>query len=134
MADNWETLNDLFWLQIDILLPHWLFSSSLFSPSNLSILPVCIAGTVLPCFILIAYFWLKKACFPWLLWCRNGSRGAIHHRFSSMFLPLPPLFCANSRIPIYILAVELNYCKHLSGPSRHNRLAECSIVSVPPTG
>lgn len=75
---------------------------------------------------------IKKACFPWLLWCWNGSRGAI--RIHSAVCFSPPLFCANSRIPIYILAVELNYCKHLCGPARHNRLAGSCIMSVPPTG
>lgn len=75
---------------------------------------------------------IKKACFPWLLWCWNGSRGAIHIHSAVCFSP--PLFCANSRIPIYILAVELNYCKHLCGPARHNRLAGSRIMSVPPTG
>lgn len=99
-------------------------------PFNLFILAVCTARTVLlysNCILSI-----KKACFPWLLWCWNGSRGAIHIHSAVCFSP--PLFCANSRIPIYILAVELNYCKHLCGPARHNRLAGSCIISVPPTG
>lgn len=99
-------------------------------PFNLFILAACAARTVLlysNCILSI-----KKACFPWLLWCWNGSRGAIHIHSAVCFLP--PLFCANSRIPIYILAVELNYCKHLCGPARHNRLARSCIMSVPPTG
>ena len=99
-------------------------------PFNLFILAVCAARTVLlysNCILSI-----KKACFPWLLWCWNGSRGAIHIHSAVCFSP--PLFCANSRIPIYILAVELNYCKHLCGPARHNRLAGSCIMSVPPTG
>lgn len=99
-------------------------------PFNLFILAACTARTVLlysNCILSI-----KKACFPWLLWCWNGSRGAIHIHSAVCFSP--PLFCANSRIPIYILAVELNYCKHLCGPARHNRLAGTCIISVPPTG
>lgn len=99
-------------------------------PFNLFILAVCTARTALlysNCILSI-----KKACFPWLLWCWNGSRGAI--RIHSAVCFSPPLFCANSRIPIYILAVELNYCKHPYGPARHNRLGGSCIMSVPPAG
>lgn len=105
-------------------------------PFNLFILAAHTARTVLlysNCILSII-----KACFPWLLWCWNGTRGAIHIRpkVPSLQSHTHPCthFCANSRIPIYILAVDLNYCKHLRGPVRHNRLAESCIVSVPPTG
>lgn len=120
-----------------IVLPFSLY------PFNLFILAVHTVRTVLlysNCTLSII-----KACFPWLLWCWNGTRGPIHIR-PEVPSPLPPpppptthtsmhaYFCANSRIPIYILAVDLNYCKHLCGPARHNRLAGSCIISVPPTG
>lgn len=100
-------------------------------PFNLFILAMCTARTVLlysNCILSI-----KKACFPWLLWCWIGSKGAIRIH-SAVCFTHPPLFCANSRIPIYILAVKLNYCKHLCGPASHNRLAGSCIIAVPPTG
>lgn len=113
-----------------IVLPFSLY------PFNLFTLAAHTARTVLlysNCILSII-----KACFPWLLWCWNGTRGAIHIRpkVPSLQSHTHPCthFCANSRIPIYILAVDLNYCKHLCGPVRHNRLAESWIVSVPPTG
>lgn len=99
---------------------------------NLFILAVHASRTVLlysNCILSII-----KACFPWLLWCWNGTRGAIHIRPEVPSLQSHTHFCANSRIPIYILAVDLNYCKHLCGPARHNRSAGSCIVSVPPTG
>lgn len=96
-------------------------------PFNLFILAMCTARTVLlysNCILSI-----KKACFPWLLWCWNGSRGAIHIH-SAVCFP-PQLLCANSRIPIYILAVELNYCKHLCGPARQQICRVLYYISAP---
>lgn len=91
------------------------------------------------CFILIAYFRLKKLVFLDYFDVEMGA--GEQFTFIRQYAPprTPPsnphsLFCANSRIPIYILAVELNYCKHLCGPARHNRLAGSRIMSVPPTG
>lgn len=83
------------------------------------------------CFILIAYFRLKKLVFLDYFDVEMGA--GEQFTFIRQYVP-PLLFCANSRIPIYILAVELNYCKHLCGPARHNRLAGSCIVLVPPTG
>lgn len=84
------------------------------------------------CFILIAYFRLKKLVFLDYFDVEMGA--GEQFTFIRQYVFTPPLFCANSRIPIYILAVELNYCKHLCGPARHNRLAGSCIMSVPPTG
>lgn len=92
------------------------------------------------CFILIAYFRLKKLVFLDYFDVEMGA--GEQFTFIRQYAPprTPPafyphsLFCANSSIPIYILAVELNYCKHLCGPARHNRLAGSCIMSVPPTG
>lgn len=85
------------------------------------------------CFILIAYFRLKKLVFLDYFDVEMGA--GEQFTFIRLYAPPPPLlFCANSRIPIYILAMELNYCKHLCGPARHNRLAGSCIMSVPPTG
>lgn len=83
------------------------------------------------CFILIAYFRLKKLVFLDYFDVEMGAGEQFTFIRQYVF---PPLFCANSRIPIYILAVELNYCKHLCGPARHNRLAGSWMMPVPPTG
>lgn len=99
------------------------------------------------CFILIAYFRLKKLVFldyfdvemglgeqfTFILRFAFTTHTHMHAR-TRAHTQIHTLFCANSRIPIYTLAVELNYCKHLCGPARHNRLAGSCIMSVPPTG
>lgn len=78
------------------------------------------------CFILIAYFRLKKLVFLDYFDVEMGA--GEQFAFIRQYVFSPALFCANSRIPIYILAVELNYCKHPYGPARHNRLRLCPVL------
>lgn len=75
------------------------------------------------CFILIAYFRLKKLVFLDYFDVEMGAGEQFTFIRQYVFPPRS-----------FILAVELNYCKHLCGPARHNRLAGTCIISVPPTG
>lgn len=90
------------------------------------------------CFILIAHFRLEKLVFLdyFDVEMGLGDQFTFVRRYppTTTHTSMHAYFCANSRIPIYILAVDLNYCKHLCGPARHNRLAGSCIISVPPTG
>ena len=101
-------------------------SSSLFGPFSLA---GCSTGQ--HCFILIAYFRLKKLVFLDYFDVEMGAREQFTFTRQYVF---PPLFCANSRIPIYILALELNYCKHLCVPAEQNGSPGSCNVSVPPVG
>lgn len=130
IGQKWKKLNDLFWLWTDSCCsPDWA-STLPFTHLISSSWQYAQAGQF--CFILIAYFRLKKLVFFDYFDVEMGAWEQF--TFIRCCAPLPSLFCANSRIPIYILAVELNYCKHLCGPARHNRLAWSCIMLVPPTG